>query len=354
MMIQLIQEHLSKYPKMQAQDIIKLIYQNEFGGGHMIDNCNLSLERIRDEVRGVEGQGLEYEEIGNDLIRVYLGDLNELQMITLNQLFVYCANQTRGSIDSFINKLEELKLACKTGKINFDYGLICKEIDKYEKLNYPPISHSHSYHETYQPHYRVLNKKVFDYFEIILKINELLLEHHSLNVAIDGKCGSGKSTLGRLIATIYNANLFKMDDFFLQSFQRNEARLALPGGNVDYERFKETVIEPLKQKENVEYQRFDCSKMALDEHIEIINYCPINVIEGTYSMHPYFGSFYDYTIALNISDSMQEKRILERNGKIMLEKFKKIWIPLENKYFESYDIFNQADYLYDCTLKTII
>ena len=34
-----------------------------------------------------------------------------------------------------------------------------------------------------------------------------------------------------------------MDDYFLQPYQRTEERLAEPGGNVDYERFKEEIYD---------------------------------------------------------------------------------------------------------------
>ncbi|HRM91115.1 MAG TPA: hypothetical protein PLK68_11725, partial [Thomasclavelia ramosa] len=187
---------------------------------------------------------------------------------------------------------------------------------------------------------------IYSYFPVILKINQLLQTTDRLNIAIDGKCGAGKSTLGEMIKAIFETNLFKMDDFFLQPFQRTAARLNEPGGNIDYERFKETVIVPLQHQESVKYQRFDCSKMALEAHVELIPYSRFNVIEGTYSMHPYFGMFYDFTIALNVSDDIQAKRILMRNGEMMYEKFKKIWIPLENKYFDQYNIFNVADLQY--------
>ena len=32
----LVKTQLEKYPQMKAQDIIKLIYQNEFGGGVLL------------------------------------------------------------------------------------------------------------------------------------------------------------------------------------------------------------------------------------------------------------------------------------------------------------------------------
>ena len=66
-----------------------------------------------------------------------------------------------------------------------------------------------------------------------------------LLIAIDGKCGSGKTTLGFYLKRQFDANLFHMDDFFLQDSQRTEERLAETGGNVDYERFREEVLKSL-------------------------------------------------------------------------------------------------------------
>lgn len=31
-----LKAHGARYPKLQIQDAVKLIYQNEFGGGHLI------------------------------------------------------------------------------------------------------------------------------------------------------------------------------------------------------------------------------------------------------------------------------------------------------------------------------
>ena len=80
-------------------------------------------------------------------------------------------------------------------------------------------------------------------------------------VALDGRCASGKTTTAALIAEKYQkeglpCDIVHMDDFFLQPNQRTSARLAEPGGNVDYERFEETVLRPIFQKQTVFYQPF--------------------------------------------------------------------------------------------------
>ena len=52
-------------------------------------------------------------------------------------------------------------------------------------------------------------------------------------VAIDGMCGSGKTTLGQVLSKVYDCNLFHMDDFFLRPEQRTAERMAQDGGNVE-------------------------------------------------------------------------------------------------------------------------
>ena len=47
----ILKEQYGLYPKMQPQDFIKLAYQSEFGGGHLIEDEAKSLEYLEKEVR---------------------------------------------------------------------------------------------------------------------------------------------------------------------------------------------------------------------------------------------------------------------------------------------------------------
>ena len=95
----------------------------------MIGMLETSLKRLKDEAKQLKNNSFIEEDIGNDLVRVYLGNAGELELLTLNQLFVYSAKLMNGSIISFINKLEQLKSACQRGTISFDYRQICLEIE---------------------------------------------------------------------------------------------------------------------------------------------------------------------------------------------------------------------------------
>ena len=95
------------------------------------------------------------------------------------------------------------------------------------------------------------------------QINSLLAQKNMVIVAIDGKCTSGKTTLAAQLAEVYDCNVFHMDDFFLRPEQRTPARFAEVGGNVDYERFREEVLLPLKSGKAFSYRPFDCSTFTL-------------------------------------------------------------------------------------------
>ncbi len=156
-------------------------------------------------------------------------------------------------------------------------------------------------------------------------------------VAIDGMCGSGKSTLGRRLQKYFQCSLFHMDDFFLQPHQRTPERLAQPGGNVDYERFQSEVLDHLQDKEGLKFRRFDCRTFSLAS-VSHIPYNRMVIIEGAYSCHPYFGDIYDVNFFLESSREGQLERILSRSDPEKLKRFMEVWIPMEEKYFDAFGI----------------
>lgn len=166
---------------------------------------------------------------------------------------------------------------------------------------------------------------------------EQMGEQGQVNVAIEGVCGAGKTTLSALLADRYECNLFHMDDFFLRPEQRTPARYAQAGGNVDYERFQEEIVEHLQDRGGLVYRPFDCGSMQLGEAREV-PYRKLNIVEGAYCCHPYFGDIYQLRFFVDLSAVEQRERILARNGGVMYQRFRDEWIPMENRYFETYKI----------------
>jgi uridine kinase len=174
------------------------------------------------------------------------------------------------------------------------------------------------------------------YRPLMERIEFMLREKGHVICAIDGPCASGKTTLGKMLQSEYGGNLFSMDDFFLQPHQRTDKRLAEPGGNVDYERFKKEVLTPLIKRESFSYRPFDCARMEMGQEINISAH-PFNIIEGSYSLHPSFTGMYDIKVFLDITPEEQMKRLSQRSPKL-LDRFINEWIPLENVYFKAFGI----------------
>ncbi len=165
-------------------------------------------------------------------------------------------------------------------------------------------------------------------------------------IALDGRCASGKTTLAGALAADRGCLVFHMDDFFLRPEQRTEERLAAPGGNVDYERFRAEVLEPLLKGEDFSYRPFDCSTMQLGEKVKVIlkgnrgeEPRPLTaLVEGAYSCHPTLWDFYDYRAFCTVSKEEQERRIRRRNGDEGWGMFENKWIPLEERYFAAFSV----------------
>ena len=179
------------------------------------------------------------------------------------------------------------------------------------------------------------------------QIDTLLNTGRQILIAIDGNCTAGKTTLASFLEKEYDCNVFHMDDFFLRPEQRTAERYAQPGGNVDYERFREEVLLPLKSGEAFSYQPFSCKTFTLSEGVQVMPK-QLNIVEGTYCLHPYFGDAYDLKLFLSIDPELQRQRVYQRPQHVR-ERFFTDWIPMEKRYFDFYGISEKADIRMDMT-----
>ena len=179
------------------------------------------------------------------------------------------------------------------------------------------------------------------------RIGLLLAQKERVLVAIDGNCTAGKSTLARNLAATFDCNVLHMDDFFLRPDQRTQTRYAETGGNVDYERFFAEVLLPLRGGKPFSYRPFDCKFLALSEPV-VVTPKQLAIIEGSYSLHPYFGDPYDLKILLTVSPEVQHLRVLERPV-FLHRRFFEEWIPMENRYLAEFHIAEKCDLVFSDT-----
>lgn len=350
----LLIDHYKKYPEMQIQDMVKLIYQSEFAGGHLIPDEQESLKYLEEELKEIDSSlssvhvKEDFEYIGNNLYRLFLHTVknNKIKPETVNRFFVATSEKVKGSINGFQEKLEVLRLCCVNKELPFSVKELNAYLSEYRDKGYPPVSHSQVYKDEYKPFYRIVSGEYIKFFDLFSRIDELCDKKERVIVAIDGNCGSGKTTLASIIDSVYDCNLFHMDDFFLPLELRTTERLSQAGGNVHYERFDSEVIHGIKSNKAFEYQKFDCARMSLGEKITVTPR-KLNIIEGSYSMHPVLIDNYDLKVFLTVSAEEQSRRILLRNGIEKHKRFINEWIPLENKYFAELGIKDKCDLVFE-------
>lgn len=176
-------------------------------------------------------------------------------------------------------------------------------------------------------------------------IARIITESDSKLIAIDGRCASGKTTLSAELENIIPCNIIHMDNFFLRPEQRTPQRLNIAGENIDHERFLTEILIPMQKGEKVSYRPFDCKTMSFGQKIEV-DAKKINIIEGSYSCHNALYNYYDLHIFLNLTPEEQMKRIILRDGNEKAKIFKSKWIPLEEKYFNAFNIAEKCEYLF--------
>lgn len=321
--------HIKKYPLINKEDKIKLIYQSTLGPNHLGKNLQPEnvKQRVQNELLEVNNASENiYEWISENFIRINIHKYVE-NGFSLDYL-----------IDSFISSSKQ---------IPYSIDVLKKELLKYlnndelKDYDYHPISHSNIYRNTYLPHYLVISK---EFLTIDLRIKQLdnftqQTKDYSIT-SLDGKCTSGKTTITKELENKYT--IINIDDFFLSKEKKTPSRLNEIGGNIDYELVKENLTKIkdayLKKQFKVLLKCFDCQKQVYyNKEITLKNK---TILEGVYSNHAYFKELIDYKTYLYIDETTQLKRVSNRTLK---DRFINEWIPLENKYFDYYKLEDNCD-----------
>ncbi len=337
---EILRHHRASHPAMELRDEVKLIYQNEFGGGHLIADPEEGLRRLRQELDGCPG-GEEplFEPVGGGSVRVNLAPASgRVSAETLFRVFYLSSLRVHGTVEGFREKLRLL------------YELHDKdEVDaflrEYEAAGYPALSHSEAYRGAYAPAYRVIGAEYARFFNVISAVDRFSRFAGPVFIGIDGMCASGKTTLGTMLSEVFEANLFHADDYFLPPEKRTKERFAQPGGNMDRERLTREVFEPINAGRPASTRSFDCGTMEYSDPRQHPTR-RVNIVEGSYSLHPELRGFYTLKIAVRTDSETQLRRLAQR-GHDYLGSFIARWIPLEEQYIAATDLYGNADMVVD-------
>ena len=151
---------LSSHPHSEARDLIKLLYQMEFGCEHLLKDVKTAAKYLNEEMDGntepLNGEPL-YESIGEGLCRLNLrpaaGKLTREEILSL---FTECAAEKRGTKEHFLSRVHEAVSMAEEERIPFDPVEIEIFMAGYDEKRCAPLHHSEQYRSLYHPSYRLV------------------------------------------------------------------------------------------------------------------------------------------------------------------------------------------------------
>lgn len=346
-----LKTHFRAYPRLTAIDVIKLLYQRAYGGEHIVTDAARVRDYLAREYETVPQTAAfpRIEPIGGGIVRLYLDGIPKDSLETVARLFVRGATEHRADEDGLRAALEKVGDAASLGETPFSAEEWESTLAAWREAGCPSVRHSETYRAVYAPAYRIIPARYVPYLPLLFALDALLAERGHAVLAIDGMCGSGKTTFADLLSDLYGAAAVRMDDFFLPPPLRTAERFAEAGGNIHYERFAEEVAPHLGTGEAFSYRVFDCGKMALDGMREVPARA-LTVVEGSYALHPALGARYDLTAYVSCTADVQAARLRARCADdALFARFVREWIPMETAYERAFSVRGGADFVIDTT-----
>lgn len=162
--LNVVKAHIARYPGMEPQDLVKLIYQGEFGPAHLICDPENAFSYLKKEYESVVVSVTPplWEDIGGGLGRIYLAALLPDQLPALCRAFVASAGECRGSMERFEEKLRLLETSeiVNLPELSFSQEELARYLAAYSAAGFPAVSHSSTYRALYRPSYRVVLKRL--------------------------------------------------------------------------------------------------------------------------------------------------------------------------------------------------
>ena len=162
-----IEMQLVTYPESTLQDVYKSFYQEHFGPGHIISDTASArryLVRELSEMGKIHSPYFETTGSQGDYVRVYLSAVSD-SLITAEQLldaFVRSANSRQEPAVSWLEKWEAIVSIIQANKIELEGFEPDLPLLTEAARNNQAVHHSRCYNEAYHPHYRIVERSIFE------------------------------------------------------------------------------------------------------------------------------------------------------------------------------------------------
>ena len=167
-------------------------------------------------------------------------------------------------------------------------------------------------------------------------------------LALDGRCGSGKTTMAAALAEQFpDSIVLHTDDFYLPPADRVPGWEQTPCANMDLARLRDEALRPAYAGQPVAYRAYSCREGAYLPPAQLPAQ-PLVILEGSYSHHPLLRPYETLRVFVTCTKAEQTRRLQAREGARYAD-FAARWVPLEEGYFAQYGVAESADFVVDTT-----
>jgi hypothetical protein len=153
--------HVARYPRLEVQDLYKLIFQASFGSEHAVADCEAARGGLEREIRALLHGSDEplVDPIAPDgrLVRInlrpYLAARGDLA--ALLRAFVRTARQYHGAEATLQRYWSIVEQLAATGLLPFARAELQQFFAKMQAQGFPAVHHSAAYTTAYHPAYRL-------------------------------------------------------------------------------------------------------------------------------------------------------------------------------------------------------
>jgi uridine kinase len=171
----------------------------------------------------------------------------------------------------------------------------------------------------------------------IRRIQDLAQTTSPVVVALDGRSGTGKSTLAEWMAGQLGGIRVDQDDFY-SGGEIHEWQRLTPQEKVDrvidWSRVRDEVLLPLRAGRGASWRPFNWGTMiGLSPETITAQPSSIVILDGAYSARPELGDLIDLSILVTLDDAVRRERLRQREGEEIASAWHPVWDEAEDCYF---------------------
>ena len=167
----ILREQIENHPNQTLQDVYKSCYQDEYGPGHLISNESSAINSLFQEINSIEKDYnpptlIEKTGIHGNYLRVDLTLVRDgiVPFFVLFRALTISATiggqKSDKNWDKIWNEIAQAIIDSDLRFENFEEDL--ERLEIISKSDDKVVHHSEMYENTYHPHYRIIEKNVFN------------------------------------------------------------------------------------------------------------------------------------------------------------------------------------------------